>query len=117
MAVAQPRQREVWWATLDPVVGSEIAKPRPVLVLSADAVNRSPLGLCIVAAITTTPQDPGVRIQLPAAVGEPQRVSYVLPYQVRTISHDRLRERIAIVSGEVLAEVVRRLGLMISLRS
>ncbi len=104
-----PRQREVWWAQLDPVRGSEIAKTRPVLVLSADAVNRSALKICIVAAISTTPQDPGVRIELPAPDGGPRRISYVLPHQIRTISHERLRTRVAVVEHDVLAEVTRRL--------
>jgi mRNA-degrading endonuclease toxin of MazEF toxin-antitoxin module len=36
----------------------------------------------------------------------------VLPHQIRTISHERLRERLAVVDDAVLAEVTRRLAVL-----
>ena len=80
-------------AALDPVLGGEIAKTRPVIVLSVDDITSSPLDVAIVAAITTTPGEPGVRIELPQEPGQPRRISYVLPHQVRTISNQRLIRR------------------------
>ncbi len=40
MKAAFPRRGEVFWANLDPTVGSEIQKTRPVVVVSNDAINR-----------------------------------------------------------------------------
>jgi len=34
-----PRRGEVWWLRLDPTEGSEIAKTRPCVVLTADVLN------------------------------------------------------------------------------
>lgn len=34
-----PRRGEIWWANLDPTVGSEISKTRPCLVISNSVVN------------------------------------------------------------------------------
>ena len=48
-----PHRGEVWWVSLDPVRGREIAKRRPALVVSPDEMNRA-LGTVIVAPITTT---------------------------------------------------------------
>ncbi len=98
-------------AALDAVPGGEIAKTRPALVLSVDNINSSPLGVAIVAAITTTPGEPGVGIELPQGPGQPRRISYVLPHQARTISNQRLIRRVAVADIEVRREVARRLAL------
>jgi len=41
MSVADPRQGEIYWASLDPTIGREIAKRRPVLIVSPDDANAS----------------------------------------------------------------------------
>jgi mRNA interferase MazF len=44
---------EVWWAALGPTQGSAPAWRRPVLVVSADAFNRSRIKTVTVVAITS----------------------------------------------------------------
>lgn len=110
MAVDPPRQGEVWWVGLDPVVGREIAKTRPALVVSVDEINRAPARLCIVAPITTAPRQSAVRIELPRKSGS-VRVGYVEPYQIRTVSRDRLATRIAVADELVRREVAHRVEL------
>ena len=39
MDASAPRRGDVWWANLDPVIGPEIAKRRPVVVIGHDIVN------------------------------------------------------------------------------
>jgi mRNA interferase MazF len=34
-----PRRFEVWWCNLDPTVGREISKARPVVIVSPDEAN------------------------------------------------------------------------------
>jgi mRNA interferase MazF len=104
-----PRQGEVWWARLDPVVGSEQAKTHPVLIVSIDEINRAPAGLTIVCPLTTTPREAAVRVELPK--GDGTRAGYVEPYQVRTISQSRLTKPIATAPGEVLRDVAARIAL------
>jgi mRNA interferase MazF len=111
MAVSAPRQGEVWWVGLDPVVGSEVAKTRPALVVSIDEINRAPARLCIVAPITTTLRQSTVRIELPRSDGGATRVGYVEPYQIRTVSHDRLTSRIDIADQTVRRDVAHRIEL------
>lgn len=48
-----PRRGEVWWVNLDPVIGREVSRRRPALVVSPDEMNRA-LGTVFVAPITTT---------------------------------------------------------------
>ncbi len=104
-----PRQGDVWWGALDPAVGSEQAKRRPVLIVSVDEINRAPARLAIIAPITTTTRgQAAVRIELPH--GRTVRAGYVEPYQVRTISHDRLGRRIGAAPPEVSREVAQRIS-------
>ncbi|MGH2853602.1 MAG: type II toxin-antitoxin system PemK/MazF family toxin [Solirubrobacteraceae bacterium] len=110
MAVVPPCQGDVWWVALDPVVGSEVAKTRPALIVSVDEINHAPARLCIVAPITTTPRESAVRIELPRKQGS-VRVGYVEPYQIRTVSHDRLTRRIDMADVTVKREVAHRIEL------
>ncbi len=116
MAVGPPRQGDVWWVGLDPVIGSEIAKTRPALIVSIDEINRAPARLCIVAPITTTPRESAVRIEL-SRKGGATRVGYVEPYQIRTVSQDRLSKRIDTAEEKVRREVAHRIELFTRCRS
>jgi mRNA interferase MazF len=106
----------VWWVRLDPAVGSEVAKTRPALIVSVDEINRAPARLCIVAPITTTPRASAVRIELPREQGS-TRVGYVEPYQIRTISHERLAGRIDTAAETVRREVAHRIELFTRCRA
>ncbi len=111
MAIEPPRQGDVWWVGLDPVVGSEVAKTRPALVVSVEEINRAPARLCIVAPVTTTPRSSAVRIELVREGQGASRVGYIEPYQIRTVSHDRLRTRIGTAEESVRREVAHRIEL------
>ncbi|MEZ0543007.1 type II toxin-antitoxin system PemK/MazF family toxin [Fibrella arboris] len=82
----------VYRASLDPVVGSEQGKSRPVLVISEDAINEL-LNVVNVWPITT--RKPNRRIYpnevvVPAdTVGLPNE-PIILSYQIRTIDKVRL---------------------------
>jgi len=43
---------EIWWASLDPVIGHEQAGTRPVLIVSADTYTQGPLGLVVILPMT-----------------------------------------------------------------
>ncbi|GAA4361989.1 type II toxin-antitoxin system PemK/MazF family toxin [Hymenobacter saemangeumensis] len=53
VSAAYPRRFEVWLVTLDPTLGSEIAKTRPCVVVSPDAANKF-LRTVLVAPLTHT---------------------------------------------------------------
>ncbi len=96
-------------AALDPVVGSEQAGTRPVLVVSRESVNRA---LPIVAVIPLTTRKPGRRVYstevlLPAgSAGQPEE-SIAMAHQVRTISSHRLRQRLGSLDAPELRLAVR----------
>jgi mRNA interferase MazF len=94
----------VYWVNLDPVVGKEIARTRPGVVVSDDAMNEH-LGTVVVCPITSRlhPRWPS-RIQ--ATVGA--RRAEIAVDQIRTVARERLGKRMGKLS-EVAAAGVRRL--------
>lgn len=43
----QPKRGEIWLVNLDPTIGSEIQKTRPVVVISANKMGRLPVKLIV----------------------------------------------------------------------
>ena len=49
--MTEPAQAEIWWVKFDPVIGAEIRKTRPAIVLSRDSESR--LGMSLAVPLTT----------------------------------------------------------------
>ena len=82
----------IWLAGLDPVVGSEQGKTRPVLIISETSINNV---LPVVNVLPVTSRKPGRRIYpnealLPAGTAGLQMESIILCYQIRTLDKKRL---------------------------
>ena len=101
-----PGRGELWWASLDPIVGSEQGGRRPILVLQNDAV--SSFTTTVVAIPLTTSLR---RSQLPSAVFVPSAGtglpadSVVLCHQVRVLDKSRLHGRIGTLPDDLLRQV------------
>jgi mRNA interferase MazF len=100
---------DIRWADLNPVRGREQAGHRPVLVISHDVFNdRS--GTVIAVAMTSQQPRAGFPLSLESqAAGLPKR-SWIKISQVRTLSTDRMRKRLARASEEEVARVVEGLN-------
>jgi mRNA interferase MazF len=106
--IAFPRRGEVYWADLSPVRGREQASLRPVLILSHDVLNERS-GTVIALAITSQEQRAGFPLVHKLESGGLPRESWVKMSQVRTISVERLGQRIGAVEPRELAQVVEGL--------
>ena len=89
------RRWEIYRAALDPVVGAEQGKTRPVLVISNDRLNDL---LPVVNVLPLTSRKPGRRVYpnealLPAGAGGLPNESIVLTYQIRALDKKRLSAR------------------------
>jgi mRNA interferase MazF len=110
VAVVAPRHGEVWWCALDPVVVSEIAKTRPVLIVSIDQMNVQRARRSIVVPLTSTERPAGVLVEL--EVKGAVRMSYAEAYQVRTVSHDRLTTKLGTASADARQAISRQIALL-----
>lgn len=100
---------DVIWADLNPTIGQEQSGRRPVLILSSDVFNdRS--GTVIAVAITSQEPRAGFPLTLSLETEELPKRSWVKISQIRTLSVQRMGERITRISPENLARVVAGLN-------
>ena len=93
---------EIWLANLDPVVGSEQGKTRPVLIISATALNQI---LPVVNVLPITSRKPNRRIYpnealISAGTAGLVSESIVLCYQIRTLDKQRLTKKFGTINDK-----------------
>ena len=110
---------EIWWASLPDPRGSEPGFKRPVLVVQADAFNRSKISTVLVAVITSNlalADAPG-NLSLPRRESKLPKDSVVNVSQVLTLDKAFLKSRVSRVRPGVMEEVSRGLRLVLDLES
>jgi len=100
---------DIYWADLNPAVGSEQGGMRPVLILSHDVFNERS-GTVIVAALTSQPQRAGYPLTFELASTRLPKKSWVKISQIRTLSVKRIRRKISRVSEEEIAAIIEGLN-------
>jgi len=100
---------DVIWADLNPSIGHEQSGRRPVLILSSDVFNNRS-GTVIAVAITSQEPRAGFPLTLSLENEELPKRSWVKISQIRTLSVQRMGEKITRVSPENLAQVVAGLN-------
>ena len=95
----------IYWADLNPVIGSEQGGLRPVLVLSHNVFNERS-GTVIAVALTSQPQRAGFPLTLELTDSKLPKKSWIKISQIRTLSVKRIGKRIARASEEEMVLVV-----------
>lgn len=88
---------EIWISELDPVVGSEIQKTRPCLIVSPDGMNRY---LQTVTGMPMTTGSRTARFRVPVCFKG--RDGFLLGDQLRTLDRRRLTKRVGTVDEVTL---------------
>lgn len=110
------KRGDIYYANLNPVIGSEQGGTRPVLIISNDIGNKhSPT--VIVAAITSRVQ---TKAKLPThtIINDFEGLdkgSIILLEQIRTIDKKRLQEYLGTLDGRFLPAVDKALAISVSL--
>ena len=84
------KRGEVWLAALDPTIGGEIQKTRPVVVVSNDISNSHNSVVSIVPLTSNVTRILSFEVYIPTGVGGVTKDSKVKPDQIRTIDKSRL---------------------------
>lgn len=100
---------DVRWADLSPVVGSEQAGRRPVVVISEDVFNARS-GTVIALAITSQEQRAGFPLTLELTSVKLPKRSWVKISQIRTLSVQRVDRKLGTVSEEELDRLIEGLN-------
>lgn len=107
-----PRRGDVYWVNLDPVVGTEIRKTRPAVIVSNDPCNRH--GTRVVVLPITSNVDslyPGE-----ALVEVKGKRGRALGDQIRSIDKTRLRARVSTLTANEMARVDEALAITLALQ-
>lgn len=93
---------QVYWVALDPVHGSEMAKTRPCVILSANEINRRRHTVVIVPLTNTSePVYFPLVIAVPSAgVGSKARAEHI-----RSVDKSRLTQLIGQISDDDLSRI------------
>ncbi|MCC7055434.1 MAG: type II toxin-antitoxin system PemK/MazF family toxin [Gemmatimonadaceae bacterium] len=108
---------EVWWAELPEPDGAEPGFRRPVLIVQADAFNRSRVATVIVVALTTSMRllDAPGNVLIPAKASGLPRDSVANVSQLVTIDRIVLTEQAGQLPRAVMQHVARGLRLVLGL--
>ena len=108
----------IYRANLDPVIGSEQGKSRPVLVISEDAINEL-LNIVNIIPLTSRKNDRRIypnEALLPSGVFGLEKESIVLCHQIRTIDKQRLTQFFGSINNiekqeEIIEAICFQLGI------
>ncbi len=89
---------DVFWARLDPTVGSELQKTRPVIVLSINPLNKARKTVVVVPLSTSAPAIEFLNVALKG--GSVARCEHI-----RAIDKTRLADRIGSISDTDMAKI------------
>ena len=111
------RKGEVWLVKLDPTVGDEIGKTRPVVVVSDDEVGK--LRLKVIVPITAwndlfSPLDWMVQLE-PTSENGLAKVSAAYTFQVRSVSKQRFVRQIGVLSDTIMDDISEALTIVLDL--
>jgi mRNA interferase MazF len=81
-----PRRGEIWWAKLDPTIGSEINKTRPCVVISNSVINEHRRTVVVVPLSSSPRSAPPLMVSVTCS-GKP---AVAVIDQVRAIAKERL---------------------------
>ena len=108
---------DIWWAEIPGPRGSEPGYRRPVLVVQANAFNRSLISTVIVVAITSNMRlaDAPGNVPLRRRDGDLPRESVANISQLLTLDRRFLTERVGRLSDRRMEEVEAGMRLVLSL--
>lgn len=104
---------DIWIVDLEPTIGSEMKKRRPIVVINTDAINSIPkFNLRIVVPLTSFREkyDKGWFIKIYPGNRSGLKVpSIVDPYQIRCISDKRFERKLGRVTASQMEQIEEQL--------
>ena len=113
----QINQFEIWVADLNPQIGTESGKTRPVLVVQTNLLNRIPHPSTIICPITTNTQKESdiLRVHIKKGTGNLNENCDIMIDQVRAIDNNRLIKKIGELPDNLINKVKENLSIVLDL--
>ena len=112
------KQFEIWIADLNPQIGTEPGKTRPVLVIQTNLLNKVPHPSTIVCPITTNVKKDSeiLRVHLKHGTANLQQPCDIMIDQIRAIDNKRLTKRIGVLPDELIETVKENIQIVLDLQ-
>jgi len=110
------RRGEIYYAELNPVIGSEQGGTRPVLVVQNDIGNQySPTTIVVAITSQISKGKLPTHVEIRAERSGLEKDSVILTEQIRTIDKRRLKQKVAFLDEEILRKVNHALEISLGL--
>ncbi len=113
----QFKQFEVWIADLNPQIGTEAGKTRPVIVVQTNLLNKANHPSTIICPITTNIQKKSdiLRVHLKKGTANLHKDCDIMIDQIRAIDNKRLVNKLGIIPNEIAEVVKENIAIMIDI--
>lgn len=110
-------QFEIWIADLNPQIGTEPGKTRPVLILQTNLLNKIPHPSTIICPITSNVKEGSeiLRVNLKKGQAKLQQESDIMIDQIRALDNKRLVRKIGSLSKSDIELVKENIKILLDL--
>jgi mRNA interferase MazF len=110
------KQFEIWIADLNPTIGTEPGKIRPVVVVQTDLLNKHHSS-SVICPITTNVQKESeiLRIHLKKGCCGLNEGCDIMIDQVRAIDNNRLKNKVGVVPTDIISTIKENLKIIFDL--
>ena len=111
------RQFDIWIADLNPKIGTEPGKTRPVLVVQTNLLNKIPHPSIIICPITSNVKKDSeiLRVHLTKGTANLHRSCDIMIDHLRAIDNQRLIKKVANLTSELTDKVKENLQIIMDL--
>lgn len=108
------KQFDLWLADLNPTVGTEPGKTRPVVIVQTDLLNESHLST-LICPITTNVKQEIELLRIHLKKGQLDKLSDILVDQVRAIDNKRLIKKLGHLNKDQIEKLKISLRIVLDL--
>jgi len=111
------KQFEIWIADLNPQIGTEPGKTRPVLVIQTNLLNKIPHPSTIVCPVTTNVEKESdiLRVHLKKGMANMRKNCDIMIDQIRAIDNKRLTKKIGDLPTSLIDKVKDNIVIVLDL--
>jgi mRNA interferase MazF len=113
----QIKQFEIWIADLNPQIGTEPGKTRPVMVIQSNLLNKIPHPSTIIFPLTTNVEKDAeiLRVHLKKGMANLHETCDIMIDQVRAIDNKRLLKKVGELPQELISQIKENLSIVLDL--
>ena len=110
-----PQRGEIWTVDLHPARGQEKRKQWRALVISVNELNHGPAGIATVLPLSAVDQKIATHVKVARGEAGQTADGFVKCEEVRSVSIERLTNRVGAVKAETLAQAMWNVGVLLGM--